>query len=136
MLHKYHIICSIRYYKRFHVTMVGLGVYYLQIWGHTCTLQFAWPMQNKVVNSDTELLHSVLLKMNNICTACFNLWTSKHNIKWAQCLVATIPRHIIKLLNRSTYLVTTIKHFVAFINRSYVILSSHISVCSMVSVYL
>jgi hypothetical protein len=36
-LHEYHVIYSIRYYPLFHVTGVGLGMYYLRIWGHTCT---------------------------------------------------------------------------------------------------
>jgi hypothetical protein len=34
MLHEYHVIYSVWYYTRFHVTAVGLGTYYLQIWGH------------------------------------------------------------------------------------------------------
>jgi hypothetical protein len=32
-----HVIYSVRYYPRFHVTADGLGTYYPQIWGHTCT---------------------------------------------------------------------------------------------------
>jgi hypothetical protein len=28
MLHEYHVIYSIQYYLRFHVTAVGLGTYY------------------------------------------------------------------------------------------------------------
>jgi len=38
MLHEYHVICSIRYYLRFHVTAVGLGTYYPWIRGSTCTI--------------------------------------------------------------------------------------------------
>jgi hypothetical protein len=34
MLHEYHVICSVRYYPRFHVTAVGLGTYYPWIRGH------------------------------------------------------------------------------------------------------
>jgi hypothetical protein len=37
MLHKYHIIYSVRHYPRLHVTAVGLGTYYLWILGHYCT---------------------------------------------------------------------------------------------------
>jgi hypothetical protein len=37
MLHEYHVIYSVRYYPRFHVTAVGLGTYYPWIRGHTCT---------------------------------------------------------------------------------------------------
>jgi hypothetical protein len=28
MLHEYHVIYSVRYYLRFHVTVVGLGTYF------------------------------------------------------------------------------------------------------------
>jgi hypothetical protein len=28
MLHEYHVIYSVRYYPRFHITAVGLGTYY------------------------------------------------------------------------------------------------------------
>jgi hypothetical protein len=35
MLHEYHVIYSIQYYQRFHATVVGLGMYYLWIQGHT-----------------------------------------------------------------------------------------------------
>jgi hypothetical protein len=34
MLHEYHIIYSVRYYPRFHITAVGLGTYYLWVRGH------------------------------------------------------------------------------------------------------
>jgi hypothetical protein len=37
MLHKYHVIDSVRYYPQFHVTAVGLGTYYPWIRGHYCT---------------------------------------------------------------------------------------------------
>jgi len=33
MLDEYHVTYSIRYYAWFHVTAVGLGTYYLRIWG-------------------------------------------------------------------------------------------------------
>jgi len=36
MLHEYNVIYSIRYYPGFHVTAVGLGMYYLRIWGCYC----------------------------------------------------------------------------------------------------
>jgi hypothetical protein len=36
MLHEYHVIYSVRYYPRFHITAVGLGTYYPWIWGHYC----------------------------------------------------------------------------------------------------
>jgi hypothetical protein len=36
MLHEYHVIYSVRYYPRFHVTVVGLGTYYSLIRGHYC----------------------------------------------------------------------------------------------------
>jgi hypothetical protein len=36
MLHEYHVIYSVRYYLRFHVTAVGLGTYYPWIRGHCC----------------------------------------------------------------------------------------------------
>jgi len=35
-LHEYHVIYSVRYYPRFHVTAVGLGTYYTRIWGNYC----------------------------------------------------------------------------------------------------
>jgi hypothetical protein len=38
MLHEYHVIYSVRYYPRFHVTAVGLGTYYPWIQGQYCTL--------------------------------------------------------------------------------------------------
>jgi hypothetical protein len=38
MLHEYHVIYSVRYYPRFHVTAVGLGTYYVWLWGHYCTV--------------------------------------------------------------------------------------------------
>jgi hypothetical protein len=34
MLHEYHVIYSVRYYPRFHVTAVGLGTHYQWIRGH------------------------------------------------------------------------------------------------------
>jgi hypothetical protein len=37
MLHEYHVICSVRYYPRSHVTAVGLGTYYPWIRGHYST---------------------------------------------------------------------------------------------------
>jgi len=36
MLHECHVIYSVRYYPRFHVTAVVLGTYYPRIWGHYC----------------------------------------------------------------------------------------------------
>jgi hypothetical protein len=33
---EYHVIYSVRYYPRFHVTAVGLGTYYPCIRGYTC----------------------------------------------------------------------------------------------------
>jgi hypothetical protein len=33
MLHGYHVMYNIRYYPRFHVTVVGLGTYYPWIRG-------------------------------------------------------------------------------------------------------
>jgi hypothetical protein len=41
LLHKYHVIYSVRYYLQFHVTAVGLGTYYPQIGGHRhyCTYE-------------------------------------------------------------------------------------------------
>ena len=33
-----HVIFSVRYYPRFHVTAVGLGTYYPWIWGSACIL--------------------------------------------------------------------------------------------------
>jgi hypothetical protein len=38
MLYKYHVIYSVRYYPRFHVTAVGLRTYYPRIRGHYCNL--------------------------------------------------------------------------------------------------
>ena len=35
-LQEYHVIYSVRYYPRFHVTVVGLGTYYPRIWGNYC----------------------------------------------------------------------------------------------------
>jgi hypothetical protein len=31
MLHEYHVIYSVRYYPRFHMTALGLGTYYSRI---------------------------------------------------------------------------------------------------------
>jgi hypothetical protein len=36
MLHEYHVIYSVRYYPRFHVTAVRLGTYYPWIRRHYC----------------------------------------------------------------------------------------------------
>jgi hypothetical protein len=36
MLYEYHVIYSVRYYPRFHVTAVGFGTYYPWIRGHYC----------------------------------------------------------------------------------------------------
>ena len=38
MLHEYHVVYSVRYCPQFHVTVVGLGTYYLQIQGHYCII--------------------------------------------------------------------------------------------------
>jgi len=38
MLHEYHVIDSVRYYPRFHVTAVGLGTYYPRIRRSACIL--------------------------------------------------------------------------------------------------
>jgi hypothetical protein len=38
MLHEYHVIYSVPYYPQFHVTAVGLGMYYPWIRGHYCTV--------------------------------------------------------------------------------------------------
>jgi hypothetical protein len=54
LLHEYHVIYSVRYYSRFHVTAVGLGTYYRWIRGHTGThlyssiLAFAWKHRGKL----------------------------------------------------------------------------------------
>jgi hypothetical protein len=40
MLHGYHVIYGVRYYPRFHVTAVGLGMYYPWIRGHTYVCLF------------------------------------------------------------------------------------------------
>jgi ribosomal protein S27AE len=40
MLHEYHIIYSVRYYPRFHVTAVGLGMYQPWIRGHNCIVEY------------------------------------------------------------------------------------------------
>jgi hypothetical protein len=37
MLHVYHVVYSVRYYPRFHVTAVGLGTYYPWIVWQYCT---------------------------------------------------------------------------------------------------
>ena len=34
----YHVIYSVRYYPQFHVTAVGLGMYYPRIWETACVL--------------------------------------------------------------------------------------------------
>jgi len=45
----YHVIYSVRYYLQFHVTTVGLGMYYPWIWGSVSTLNFKLlPAMNKV----------------------------------------------------------------------------------------
>jgi hypothetical protein len=40
MLHEYHVIYSVRYYPRFHVTAVGLGTYYPWMRVYTCIRRF------------------------------------------------------------------------------------------------
>lgn len=35
VLHEYHVIYSVGYYLQFHVTTVGLGLYYPWIWDTT-----------------------------------------------------------------------------------------------------
>jgi hypothetical protein len=48
MLHEYHVVYSVQYYPRFHVTAVGLGMYDPCIRGYYCTelgdymSQFMW----------------------------------------------------------------------------------------------
>jgi hypothetical protein len=41
MLHEYHVIYSVRYYPRFHLTAVGLGKYYVWIRGYYCICYFS-----------------------------------------------------------------------------------------------
>jgi len=36
MIHDYHVMYSVRYYPRLHVTAVGLGTYYPRIWWSAC----------------------------------------------------------------------------------------------------
>jgi hypothetical protein len=42
MSHEYHVIYSVRYYPRFHVNPVGLGIYYPRIRKSACTLDPEW----------------------------------------------------------------------------------------------
>jgi hypothetical protein len=59
MLHKYHVMYSFWYYLQFHITEVGLGMYYPQIRGHTRTQK-----------SHTKLLQQkeVNLRLVSYCT--------------------------------------------------------------------
>jgi hypothetical protein len=54
LLHEYHVIYSVWYYPRFHITTVGLGMYlyYPWIWGHT------FIMKTLSSNMLQELVHA------------------------------------------------------------------------------
>jgi len=50
MLHTYHVIYSDQYYLQFHVTTVGLGTYYLRLWGSAYIRDYStaiWGRENK-----------------------------------------------------------------------------------------
>jgi len=42
MLYEYHVIFSVCYYPRFHVTAVGLRMYYPKIWLSACIFIKMW----------------------------------------------------------------------------------------------
>ena len=80
MLHKYHVIYSIRYYPRFHVNAVGLGTYYPWIRGSASTsnIRFEYDITAVVINclkpvvaACTVLLASVF-KRSAFCS--HSLW--------------------------------------------------------------
>jgi hypothetical protein len=68
MLHEYHIIYSVRCYRRFHVIAVGLGTYYPWLRGHYCiyftnqflTLKKQARKSNKYCSEQRELRFSAL----------------------------------------------------------------------------
>jgi len=56
----HHVICSVRYYPRFHVTAVGLGTYYLWIWGSACVSVHKKQRIGVRLQSIMELLESAV----------------------------------------------------------------------------
>ena len=65
MLHEYHVIYSVRYYPRFHVTAVGLGTYYPWIRGSACIPLPHIQATNQRNDNNTMFLY---LKILSQCT--------------------------------------------------------------------
>jgi hypothetical protein len=63
MLHEYHVIYSVRYYPRFHITAVDLGTYYPWIREHYCTL-FPVSLLPEQIHSSEK--HSELCYVQNL----------------------------------------------------------------------
>ena len=67
----YHVMYSVRYYPQFHVTTVGLGMYYSWIWGSAYKWNFKllpamdkvclinWTTQDAMVSSSTSCLYEL-----------------------------------------------------------------------------
>jgi len=97
----YHVIYRVWYYPRLHITAVGLGTYYPQIWGSACTYflvklclyrshldnqkiraehlwLFEWICQSEM---DTSIFTSCgKLKNAHRAVVCCNLWLTSQTI--------------------------------------------------------
>jgi hypothetical protein len=61
MLHEYHVIYSVRYYPRFHLTVVGLGTYYPWIRGLICILKaLVWKPKNGFSHCSAILVYVIV----------------------------------------------------------------------------
>jgi hypothetical protein len=67
MLHEYHVIYSVLYYPRFHVTVVGLGTYYQRIRGRYC-----------IFKGDTGLKQNIIIL--RILEVIFCCWAGTYGI--------------------------------------------------------
>jgi len=60
----YHVIYSVRYYPRFHVTVIGLRTYYPRIQESACTYT-EWHKKRELLKTPTNLKKS---KKKNLLT--------------------------------------------------------------------
>jgi hypothetical protein len=79
MLHEitlYYVMYSVRYYLQFHVTAVGLGTYYPQIWRSACIFQYS----KYLMKYKEKVLHVQCDKLGNstFATAINNIKTNRH----------------------------------------------------------
>jgi hypothetical protein len=82
MLHEYHVIYSVRYYPRFHVTAVGLGTYYPWIRGHYCTDYQGFTSYDQMA------------KQNCIKSASHSFWHVYHEIHTKELQADELKRNV------------------------------------------